>query len=257
MEDAELITLHKALWKPGSISITAGEAVFIKHLIARCKPKVFLELGTAAGVSTVLIFKVLSDVTNGRMITVDLNRNFVGGTDKPTGYMIDEHIASDDRLTRIVGVTSADLDSSVTSGIEMCFIDANHQHPWPTLDTLFLWPLIAQRGVLIYHDLRLYQKAQGAPGIGPKFLFDQFPNEGKTVISDPDRNVFSLIKSHSDADFHRWMIDSLLLPWTLKRALSLSMATKIAKRLSELYPQSVANAFSIAFDRYNANTAGG
>ena len=252
MEDAELMALHKALWKPGSISITAQEAVFIKSLISRHKPKVFLELGTAAGVSTVLIFKVLADVTNGRMITVDLNRNFVGGTDKPTGYMIDEHIACDDRLTRIVGVTSADLDPSIGHGIEMCFIDANHQHPWPTLDTLFLWPLIAQQGVLIYHDLRLYQKVQGAAGIGPKFVFDQFPTESKEVISDPDRNMFYLIKSNADTDFQRWMTNSLLLPWTLKRRLSLSLATKITTRLSELYPQSVANAFSVAFDRYNA-----
>jgi hypothetical protein len=47
-------------------------------------------------------------------------------------------------------------------------------------------------------------------------------------------------------------MDSLLMPWTLKKALSLGTATKIAKRLSELYPQPVTNAFSIAFDRYNS-----
>ena len=250
MNDAELAALHATLWQPGSISISAQEAIFIKTLITERKPKLFLELGTATGLSTVVIFNILREHADSRMITADLNPNFVGSPSKPTGYLIDEHIQSDDRLKRMVGITSADLDLTIGS-VNMCFIDANHQHPWPTLDTLLLWPLIAEDGVVIHHDLRLYQKAQGAAGVGPKHLFDQFPTVSKTVIADRDRNMFYLTKSRVGSDFQRLMSDSLLLPWTLKSTLPLRLATKIMRRLAEIYPPQLASVFATAFDRYN------
>jgi len=244
--------LYEQLWRQGYGSITAPEAEFIAEEIARHKPRSFVEIGTATGLSTVMIATALQRNGLSGLTTLDHSKYFFGDNSKLTGFVIDDHFGEGGGgIGRLTGLVSADLREHVDPEIGMAFIDANHGHPWPTIDTLMIWPLMAEGALLFHHDLRLYQKSNDGRSVGPKFLYDQMPDEHKRLIDDADRNMFWIRKAADLPHLARRLADSLMLPWESTGRIGLRVARKIADRLSKDYPPLVEQMFTIGFDRFN------
>ena len=55
------------------------------------------------------------------------------------------------------------------------FVDWNHYHPWATIDTLMLMPLMETGGFIGHNALNLYMHKDYRDQLGPKYLFDQLP----------------------------------------------------------------------------------
>lgn len=86
---------------------------------------------------------------------------------------------------------------SLTQGrpIDMLFIDANHTHPWATLDTILALPFLAPNATIVYHDINLHHRG-GAAKVhdkGPHTLFYHLPAAQKAVVGEfPYPNIGSL-----------------------------------------------------------------
>jgi hypothetical protein len=246
--------VFKLNWKPGFGSITAQEAVFIRTLVSAYKPSRFLEVGMASGISCGIIAGFL-DLFDGKEITsVDHDNTFFGDQSKPNGFLIDKiynggHISIDKKPFH----TTVDL-GVIGKTFDMVFVDANHQHPWPTLDTLLVYPWIKGEKIIIHHDYNLYFKQRNPIGIGPKYLYDQFPDFLKLRSPEDDGNIFALSLDIETHELEEIAIGSLMLPWTLQTPLTAngdqSLSNKITAVLSEHYSERLVATFLSALDKF-------
>ncbi|PZX14345.1 methyltransferase family protein [Palleronia aestuarii] len=245
MEVDEITELYRAVWRKGWGSVSIDELVFIRDLVRAHRPAAFLEIGMASGLSSGFIARFLGESGGKSFTSIDHDDTFFGDPTKPNGFLFDEIHRGGTLDARLVKFkTSLDVEELGTQW-EMAFIDANHQHPWPILDTLSIWPRLSGPKIVIHHDLQLYMKQDVMFGIGPKYLFDQMP-EGRRILSDAnDGNIFALDLDMERDELEEIAIRAIKLPWSLRSPLQPAYVAKIRAMLERFYsPRLVAH-----FDR--------
>lgn len=219
MNSTEISSVFHKFWKPHWGSVSVDELEFIQDLVRMHKPKRFLEVGMASGLSTGFIARFLHENAGEEMTSIDYDDTFFGDPTKPNGFLVPEIFKENSpRLTLAKFKTSLDIDD-LEKTFEMAFIDANHQHPWPLIDTLCLWPSLIGPKIVIHHDLRLFRKQDVMFGIGPKFLFDQFPERMRYVSTARNGNIFALNLHMSRDALEDIAMDAMKLPWSLRTPL--------------------------------------
>lgn len=235
MQMTEIARLFRSVWKPGYGSVAIDELGFIQDLIAEHRPRRFLEIGMASGLSTGFIARFLSENGGGSLVSIDHDDTFFGDQSKPNGFLVPEltaDIAANVDLVKFC--TSLDL-GRISGDFDMAFVDANHQHPWPAIDTLALYPRMTGPRIVVHHDLRLFAKQDIMFGIGPKYLFDQFPESHRIRSDANDGNIFAVDLSIGQDEFEGMMADLIKLPWSLRGVLPAKTVEQIRSVLSAHY----------------------
>jgi hypothetical protein len=113
------------------------------------------------------------------------------------------------------GSTAADVKAQLKGSLAYAaFIDGNHYHPWATLDAMLVLPRMRPGGFLALHDLHLYMLEDYRDQFGPKFLFDQIPeNRRRTDEERPYAISYAIFPPDDYRNFESAMAKSLLLPW--------------------------------------------
>lgn len=198
--------------KPESITgyIDREEALFLSALILEQSPSTVAEIGTAAGVSSAVIAGAVQLLAqaNGRapaFRSFDLMERCYFDKTKPTGFFVAEctpELVEWVAFSR--GVTVAELGRYFQpGGLDFLFIDANHKHPWPSLDLLVALPYLADDATVCLHDVNLPLVNPNFPSWGVKHLFDavtvdkrysagvrgRIPNMGAFRLHDKKRMV--------------------------------------------------------------------
>ncbi|MEM9217701.1 MAG: class I SAM-dependent methyltransferase [Cyanobacteria bacterium P01_F01_bin.150] len=248
---AEISRLRAQFWKQGYGSISANEAVFIQDAIIQEKPKRFLEVGTASGLSTGLI-SIFMDLNDGEdVITIDLDETFWVDRSKSVGFLATEMYQEDKvKVTQIKGKTSTCLSKTFAERkFDMAFVDACHQHPWPTLDMLSIVPLLNSGSFVIHHDLALYK--MHPIGIGPKHLYDQMPGQFLHATYEPRQNIYYIRVPSNYQVFETYLSDSLLIPWTIKHKIPDSTIGEFGKIIEQYWSSSLLADFNKSVNRFN------
>lgn len=235
MNTTDIASLFRSVWKPGYGSVAIDELGFIQDLIVRHRPRRFLEIGMASGLSTGFIARFLAENGGGSLVSIDHDDTFFGDNTKPNGFLVPEltrDIAVDVELVKFC--TSLELDR-VAGDFDMAFVDANHQHPWPAIDTLALYPRLSGPRIVVHHDLRLFAKQDIMFGIGPKYLFDQFPEDHRIRSDANGGNIFAIDLNIAQAQFETIMADLLKLPWSLRGVLPPQTVDRIGDILGRHY----------------------
>lgn len=247
----EISELYMSYWKPGYGAVTPDELVFVQSLIQRHRPERFVEIGMASGLSTGFIARFLEDTGGKYLLSVDHDDTFFGDTTKPNGFLIPELYSGSEVDMDLRKFTTA-LDSASFEGtFDMAFVDANHQHPWPMIDMMALYPLMSGPKMMVHHDLRLYQNQDVMFGIGPKYLFDQFPDAMRIRSDANDGNIFAVYLSMPKAEFEDLCYDLVKLPWSLRGPVSDSYRTKILEMLERSYSPRFVEQFERCLKSYN------
>lgn len=251
MERAAVEEVFKAHWKKGWGSVSAGETMFIFAQIERFRPRSFIEIGMASGLSGGLIASQMAEHGGELFYTLDHDNTFFGDTTKENGFLIGEiYKGSQVKVEKRPFTTALDIET-LNQQFDMAFIDANHQHPWPLIDTLCLYPFMTGRKLAIHHDLRLFKNPGGALGIGPKYLFDQFPEAFRWRAAANKGNIFFVDLRIEREKLEALAIDCFSLPWTLRTPLSAAYIEKISGVLERHYSADVLAAFEANLKRFN------
>jgi hypothetical protein len=108
------------------------------------------------------------------------------------------------------------------------FIDANHLHPWATVDLLGLLPAMAPAAWVALHDIRLpfVPGRTDTRGHGPRHLFETWPGEKRQGGSDD--NIGAIRLPHNLDDVTAIVQASLRRAWevTLPDALCAALGIK-------------------------------
>ena len=246
--------LHKSYWKKGFGSISAKEAFFLQMGIAQHKPRRVIEIGTASGLSTGFIALFMHENNGSELTTLDLDTTFWLDRSKSTGYLAEQiYPHGNIKINYIRGKNSSCIPEHLSQGkFDMGFIDANHQHPWPTLDMICLLPAMEKACAIYHHDLSLYKNQNPIYGIGPKYLFDQVSDDMKEVTSEPEANIFFLRTPDNYADMQQAMIDSLYLPWTIRQKIDISTIQSIAKLAHTHWSQELSDVIHFTANKFNS-----
>lgn len=252
MEYSEIQRVHEEFWRPGWGSVTPDEVLYFQELIERHRPESFIEIGTASGLSGGLIARLLDEHGGRRFVTIDHDNSFFGDPTQENGFQLPLiYPGGRVEVTRLPFTTAVDVPGRGET-FEMAFVDANHQHPWPLMDTLCLYPVMTGPRIVLEHDLDLYRKQSGKIfGIGPKYLYDQFPHTHRDRSTANNGNLFSLSLDLPVATLEQIAKDAFALPWSLRTALAPRRLEAFRAVLREHYDPSLLETFDECTEKFN------
>lgn len=251
----DLKSLYDQFWEPGFRSISLGEARFIHGLIEFFRPKRFLEVGMASGFSTGIIARSL-DANGGRsLLSIDHDDTFFADPKKRNGFIFHEIYNGDMLEVELKKFTISPDLKKLGKQFDMVFVDANHQHPWPTIDMMCVWPFMIGKRIMILHDMRLFRHQKSTYlGIGPKFLYDQFPGNRKINSASNHGNTFALHLDMSRDDFEAILSDLFMLPWSHRLPIQRRTLKKLRLLMKKYYSPSLLAHFEECVFHKNDNS---
>lgn len=257
MNQTDIDRLHAEHWRTGYGSVAPDELTFFQQKIVEHRPKKFIEIGTASGLSGGFIAQFMDENGGEKFTTVDHDNTFFGDPTKPNGFLLREiytgsGVVIEDHTFKVAPDIPSFLDN-----YEMAFVDANHQHPWPLLDTLCVYPFLTGPKLVFEHDLDLYRKQDEIVwGIGPKYLYDQFPDTHRERAEANNGNLFCLSFDLPKEKVEQIAIDALNLPWSMRTPIPRPSLEKIRAFLAEYYSPAVLEAFDKRAQLWNRPLAG-
>lgn len=219
-------------WAGGAIGVL--DACFLYDLIAALRPARLIEIGTASGGSTATILRALAEhdipmtTADGPALrSFDLHPYCFSDRTKPVGAAIHDlvpHLAHGVSFT--TGTTSLDAGSTLAGwNAQLAFIDAEHRHPWPTIDLLALLPAMAPGAWVVLHDIDLpaaatrYEAAHNTRvhwhHAGAQWLYEAWPFE-KFAGAGNARNIGALAlpdRPLTRAQWHMALAEVLARPF--------------------------------------------
>lgn len=243
--------LHAGVIRSGYGTVTPDEIGYIQDLIGRHRPQSFIEIGMASGISTGFIASFMDEHGGGRLVSLDHDDTFFGDTTKPNGFLVPEIYRGTRVDVELIKFKTAPDVHSVPGSFDMAFIDANHQHPWPAIDMMCLYPRMSGARIMIHHDLRLFMLQDKVLGIGPKYLFDQFPDSHRERSEANGGNIFSVDLTMPRETFENLLTDLFKLPWSLRSPLSPAYIEKIEGAILRDYSERLLTHFRRCCEIYN------
>ncbi|MEM7775429.1 MAG: class I SAM-dependent methyltransferase [Pseudomonadota bacterium] len=200
--------------------ITAGDAFFIAAYLAAIKPRTVVEVGVCSGVSSAFILHAghrlgLCRSRETFLHSMDLLR-FHGPEQNKVGQVVELNFATLMKYWKLsVEITTPQVvlgAHALQQEISEClptlaFIDANHMHPWPTLDVLAISRILVPGSWILMQDTQVMERwiancvERGVPSPKPcrgVNLVASNWNGTKAIGWDMCYNM-GAIKTHSDA----------------------------------------------------------
>jgi hypothetical protein len=247
----EIEKIFDSHWRVGFGSASKEDLLIVQSLINHYKPKTFLEVGMASGLSAAFIALFMQAQGGRDLVTIDHDNTFFGDTSKENGFLIDAIYGRGlVNVHKKPFMTSIDLDD-IDLSYDMVFVDANHQHPWPTIDLLMAFPRLSAGKIVIFDDLDLFRKQEDGRGIGPKILYDQFDCIIKRRPT-PSADIYYLdLSSVAVGRLLEAAASSLFYPWSVKSSIPTRIVNAVVDKLQSRYGNYIANVFRRCAARYN------
>jgi predicted O-methyltransferase YrrM len=170
------------------------DLLFLHAFVNVLAPDRVVEIGTLSGFSAAVIADAVAEHQRPEsesvvVDTIDLNEHCLTDPTKPVGFEIPQLVPRLSSRIRVhAGKDVRYVDQIARAGeLQVVFIDADHQHPRPTLDLIRVSRFVRPGGWVVVHDIELTSLAErmraagvtvehGAPS-GPQWLFDAWPFE--------------------------------------------------------------------------------
>ncbi|HUI64055.1 MAG TPA: glycosyltransferase, partial [Bacteroidota bacterium] len=217
-------------WVKGAIS--SYDALFLYEMIRCVRPERVVEIGTASGVSTAVILRALADCWGEafpwegkpRLFSFDISPYCYFDPGRKVGsaaFEMEPDLTSGLRLLH--GKTAIDAERAFRrEPLDLVFIDADHRHPFPTLDMYTILPALAPGGWILLHDVNLpafadeYEARTGEKvewhHHGAKNLFEQWPYRKLAGLGGAS-NIGAIQVPHKDRVGVDLVRSILSLPW--------------------------------------------
>ena len=169
---------------PGAISQT--DLHFLSAIIRATAPVRAMEIGTASGWSTAVIAAAMARDLEERgqplpdilIDSIDRGDRCLFDRNQPIGYRLADVVPGLAPRVRLRTDADATAARAYVSRLELgfAFIDGNHQHPWPLIDALCLWPLLRVGAWMVLHDIDNPPDRPAAEvRLGARHVFEAWP----------------------------------------------------------------------------------
>lgn len=226
MNIEEVVALHEKHVGINFGTTTPEELFFLQSVIRNYKPKRILEIGTASGLTTGFLARFLEETGGTDVTSIDTDNSFFGDRSRNVGYLARE-IYDGSAVSIDIHPKKSALDLADLHGPwDMVFVDASHNHPSPTLDTLAVAPHLAGAKIVVHHDLQLFRRHKFFLGVGPRLLFNETPEKFRHAGAANGWNIF-LMDLRMDHDvLEEVALNALSIPWTARPSITMRDLTR-------------------------------
>jgi hypothetical protein len=204
-------------WVRGSLSFDDAHFLFTSAL--QSNARVCVEIGTASGFSTSVLCHALNFASlaarpthSFQISSYDIADFFYADPSRKVGDAAREILppALMNHISFRHPASTVDLKRhQKPEEIELLFVDANHKHPWPTLDLYTAFPFLSPGASVILHDINLPLLHTEFPEWGAKHLFDRLDLEKATSLSPPLPNIGLVTIPEDKEDLRAQLVDIL------------------------------------------------
>lgn len=198
--------------------MTRSEREFLNGIIRSSKAKKIVEIGVAAGSSSVVILNAIRDEKDAKLYSIDYLTEHYWNKDKLTGFIVGDFFPELlNQWELYTGGLASNFLDKIGGEIDICLLDTSHVNPGEFLDYLMVLPYMKKNGLIVIHDTSLHtiyldRKTENTCGIllsalqGEKIIpkrteYKYFPNIGAVILADNSKEEV-------------WSIFNLLtLPW--------------------------------------------
>lgn len=198
-------------WSEGHVSY--DDVVFLDEMVRLVSPRCVIEVGVASGCSSAVLLRALRELGGERTLhSYDLLDHCYMAPERPLGAAVDELIPAERHCWRLhPGKTALDAGQEHAGrGVELAFIDADHRHPWPSLDLWALLPALAPGTWVVLHDIALPDFSDWKV-FGAQYLFEAWPGEKRASSGHSNSGAIRLPGSITTA--REWLHEPLQRRW--------------------------------------------
>jgi hypothetical protein len=217
--------------------ITAEDARFLHDLILELRPRTAIEIGVASGCSSVTILSAMAAYLDHAgtddvwLHAFDISDVCYFDASRPTGAAVGDltpHFLPRYRFS--VGDVLVARERLQGLAATFAFIDANHKHPWATVDLLGLASVLSPGAWVALHDIRLplLRPDRGVLCAGPGFLFDTWPGEKRQAGGDG--NIGAIRLPEDPREIRLAVRQALDRPWETSVSAHVCAAVSIVPR---------------------------
>lgn len=162
---------------------TAG---FLLSLIEARNPLNLVEVGVASGVSSCLMLALLERMeSRATLSSFDLGVTVYEHPSLPIGHLVKELFPAGTPSWRLhTQAMSADIAGRISGPSDFVFIDANHDHPWPAIDSIMAVGFTKPGSPILLHDINLPYVNPEFDNWGAVYLYRDWP--GEKLCHPPD-----------------------------------------------------------------------
>lgn len=207
--------------------MTGSERLYLNALIRRHRPQKIVEIGVAAGASSLIMLNALQDIEGSKLYSIDYNTPYYKDSEKKTGYFVDNYPELKNKWELRTGGLTLEFIEEIGGGIDFCLIDTMHVNPGEILDFLMVLPFLKDDAVVVFHDANFHTTTQKYTRIwgitnnllmssiyGIKLLQGNFIDRSSSINTDglrkPNFANIGGIKLKKETKSHVWEIFNLL-----------------------------------------------
>lgn len=205
-------------WTTGHICLEDG--LFLSDFIAKGLKTPVIEIGVASGWSSAVLLHCLRcnppELLDERWLhSYDVGQWCYFDPNRRVGAAVEEVIPEQAHRWKLHVGNAIDAGLHLRGeDVEVAFIDADHRHPWPTLDLIALLPALAPGAWVALHDINLPEitTREDWKTYGPKHLFERWPWE-KRLSDGVQRNTGAVKVPEDHCEVRSFCETVLSLPW--------------------------------------------
>lgn len=167
--------------------MTGTELEFLCGLIRKYEPEKLVEIGVAAGGTSIVVLDELQKVSpHARMWSLDIAKDYYSDVSKKTGYMIEKYRAEQTVSVEHCLVTGDYAPKSLEKigrDIDFLILDTVHSLPGEMLDFLAFLPFLKKGAVVVLHDIILNHLSENNNRFATQVLIDSVVAEKLTPIT--------------------------------------------------------------------------
>ena len=159
---------------------------FLNGVIRQVRPKKILEVGVAAGNSSVVILNAIKDIEGSLLYSIDYNEMHYNMKHKETGFIVKEKYPNlMNKYKLYTGGVSAKFLDEIGNNIDLCLLDTAHSNPGEFLDFLMVLPFLKRNAIIIIHDVCFHTfKKEFAESYTCGVLFSCIDSKQKIIAND-------------------------------------------------------------------------
>ena len=147
------------------------EIYLINGIIRKYKPKKCLEIGVAAGGSSIIILNAIKDIKNSFLISLDINKKLYRDDKFETGYCVFENFPELTKKWKLfTGEQSHIFLDKLNLKFDFLLLDTAHFSPGELINIIEVFPFLEDNAIIVIHDIMLHLPSNiGFDSIKPKY----------------------------------------------------------------------------------------
>jgi predicted O-methyltransferase YrrM len=205
-----------------------AERAFLDRLLREKKPKKILEVGVAAGASTVVILNAMRDLPGSKLFSVEVSKDYYQDVfdsarkeKRLSGFLVKEYFPGIDenQWQLFTGNVAAAFLEQIGGDVDFVLLDASHNLPGELLDLIMVLPFLKTGATVVVHDVNLnYNNANLQFFLTAcRVLFSVVTADNKKLIetcaADKLPNIGSFEISQGTRDNISDVFQILTVPW--------------------------------------------